>query len=210
MASFPTSVKTFAARSAGQTIGSAHVNDLQDEVNAIEDGLINGTAPISIASLTVAGGSTFTGSAVFSSRVRFSGQERCLLRRTTALELANNTFTAVPWDTEDADVGALHAANSTAVVIPSGSSGTYLITGMVEFNASSVGYRAVRISNAGNEIGGSRVQVAASSAFTCLQTQVVAVLNAADSITLEAAQQAGSTLSIGVNLNPKLTVARLY
>lgn len=42
MASYPSNVKTFATRTANQTIGSAHVNDLQDEVNAIEDGLVNG------------------------------------------------------------------------------------------------------------------------------------------------------------------------
>lgn len=59
MASFPNAVKSFAPRSAGQTIASAIINDLQDEVTAIEDGLINGTAPInssaaSVASLSVA------------------------------------------------------------------------------------------------------------------------------------------------------------
>ena len=62
-ASYPGAVKTFATRSAGQTIASAHVNDLQDEVTAIEDGLLNGTAPLNssattVKSLSVSGGST--------------------------------------------------------------------------------------------------------------------------------------------------------
>jgi hypothetical protein len=57
MASFPVSVKTFATRSAGQTIGSAHVNDLQDEVNAIEDNLVNGLQLV----LTARGFTTSTG-----------------------------------------------------------------------------------------------------------------------------------------------------
>jgi hypothetical protein len=39
-ASYPTAVKTFATRSSGQTIGSAHVNDLQDEVNAMQAALL--------------------------------------------------------------------------------------------------------------------------------------------------------------------------
>jgi hypothetical protein len=39
-ASFPTSVKTFTSRSAGQAIGSAHINDLQDEVAAVETVLL--------------------------------------------------------------------------------------------------------------------------------------------------------------------------
>lgn len=43
-ASYPASVKSFVTRvdGAGNLIMAAHVNDLQDEVNAIEDGLING------------------------------------------------------------------------------------------------------------------------------------------------------------------------
>jgi hypothetical protein len=65
-ASYPTSVKTFATRNPGQTIASAHVNDLQDEVNAIESGLLTGTAPLAssnstVANLSVAGGSTIVG-----------------------------------------------------------------------------------------------------------------------------------------------------
>lgn len=66
MASFPTSVKTFATRTSGQTIDPAHVNDLQDEVNAIEAGYLNATARLNssnstLANLSVTGGSTFAG-----------------------------------------------------------------------------------------------------------------------------------------------------
>lgn len=43
-ASYPTSIKSFASRSNGQTIDASHVGDLQDEVNAIETGLKNGFA----------------------------------------------------------------------------------------------------------------------------------------------------------------------
>lgn len=65
-ASYPGSVKTFTTRSAGQTIEAAHVNDLQDEVNAIEAGLRNGTAPLNssnstVVALSVTGGSTVGG-----------------------------------------------------------------------------------------------------------------------------------------------------
>lgn len=40
MASFPTSAKSFTTRNAGDIIQPAHVNDLQDEVNAIEATLL--------------------------------------------------------------------------------------------------------------------------------------------------------------------------
>ncbi len=39
---YPASVTTFTTKSNGGTIDASHVNDLQTEVNAIEDGLING------------------------------------------------------------------------------------------------------------------------------------------------------------------------
>lgn len=67
MASFPDSVKSFAARSSGQTIDASHVGDLQDEVNAIESGYLNGTARLNssastLASLDVNGNSTLASS----------------------------------------------------------------------------------------------------------------------------------------------------
>ena len=64
MADFPTSVFNPATRSPGQAIASAHVNSLQAEVTAIEDGFRNATAPLNssgstVATLSVLGGSTF-------------------------------------------------------------------------------------------------------------------------------------------------------
>jgi len=41
-ASYPTSVKTFSTKATNDVIQAAHVNDLQDEVTAIETGLLNG------------------------------------------------------------------------------------------------------------------------------------------------------------------------
>jgi hypothetical protein len=43
-ASYPTSVKAFSTRNTGDAINASHVNDLQDEVTAIENALINGIA----------------------------------------------------------------------------------------------------------------------------------------------------------------------
>ena len=43
-ASYPSAIKTFATRSNGQTIDASHVNDLQDEVAALETALLNGLA----------------------------------------------------------------------------------------------------------------------------------------------------------------------
>lgn len=72
MPSFPTSVFAPASRSAGQTIQPAHMNDVQDELNAIEGGYLNGTARLNssgstLASLDVNGNSTLASSVTLGS-----------------------------------------------------------------------------------------------------------------------------------------------
>lgn len=67
MATFPTSAITFPTRSNGQTIDAGHINGLQEEVAAIESGYLDGNARLNssnstLAALSVAGNSTFTGS----------------------------------------------------------------------------------------------------------------------------------------------------
>ena len=42
MASYPTAIKSFTTKATGNTIQAAHINDLQDEVTAIETDLIAG------------------------------------------------------------------------------------------------------------------------------------------------------------------------
>jgi len=53
-ASYPGAVKTFTTKidGAGNIIFAAHVNDLQDEVNAVEAGLINGLAHVVVPDAT--------------------------------------------------------------------------------------------------------------------------------------------------------------
>jgi hypothetical protein len=63
MASYPDAVKSFTTKNQGDVVQSAHVNEIQSEVNAIESGLLNGTAPLTssravVTALTVSGGST--------------------------------------------------------------------------------------------------------------------------------------------------------
>lgn len=63
MANYPNSVPSFTNKSAGQTIASAHINAIQDEVVAIGAGLLQGTAQLNssnstVANLSVGGGST--------------------------------------------------------------------------------------------------------------------------------------------------------
>lgn len=108
MASFPTSVKSFASRSNGGTIDAGHVNDLQDEVNAVEDGYLNGTARLNssgstVTSLSVTGGSTLggtlqvTGRSTFAFRPTMPPPDAVRLEIGAALEVPVMSTTGIPW-----------------------------------------------------------------------------------------------------------------
>ena len=77
MASYPTAVVSFPSRSNGQTIDASHINNLQDEVTAIESGLLTGTAPLtcsnaSVNTLQVSGASTFAGNMTVTGKLQSS------------------------------------------------------------------------------------------------------------------------------------------
>jgi len=77
-AQFPNAVKTFTTKNSGDTLQPADINDLQDEVNAIEDGYLNGKAGLNssnstLANLSVTGKSTFTGTVQVGGNSTFAG-----------------------------------------------------------------------------------------------------------------------------------------
>lgn len=52
-ASFPTAIKSFTTKNSGDKVQAAHVNDLQDEVTALEQDLINGMSRVRLSSSTL-------------------------------------------------------------------------------------------------------------------------------------------------------------
>jgi hypothetical protein len=77
-ANYPNSVPTFTNKSAGQVIGSAHINQLQDEVAAIGAGLLQGTAPLNssnstLANLSVPGNSSLSGNLAVGGNLSLTG-----------------------------------------------------------------------------------------------------------------------------------------
>jgi hypothetical protein len=88
MANYPSADPSFPARSAGQTVGSAHMNAVQDEIVAIGAALRGGlshtltvtTGGVTVSTgntvlgqnLSVAGTSTFTGAVTFAAGVTFA------------------------------------------------------------------------------------------------------------------------------------------
>jgi hypothetical protein len=174
MASFPAAVKTFATRSPGQTIGSAHMNDVQDEINAIEDGYLNGTARLNagnstLANLSVTGGTTLAatlsvgGASTFVGNVTMNGSLTVTGTFTANTAIPNVrvsnsaaqgfssgilSYQGLSWDTETYDANGMHstAANSSRLVCAQ-SSGTYHIGGFANFptNAGSQGQMILRL-----------------------------------------------------------------
>ncbi|HEY6043154.1 MAG TPA: hypothetical protein VIX58_13575, partial [Anaerolineae bacterium] len=149
MASYPTSVKTFTSKTAGQVIQPVDVNDLQDEVNAIEGGLLNGTANLqssnsTVANLSVLGKSTLVGNVQMNGNSTITGtltvggafspanltptgqatadaQPRCKVVKTSTQSIANITWTALTYQAQDFNVGSLHstATNPSRITIQS-------------------------------------------------------------------------------------------
>jgi hypothetical protein len=216
LANYPTADPSFSNKSANQTIASAHINAVQDEIVAIGSAL-RGTLQhdVTIASgksLNVVGTSTFTGGVVCSSNVTLSGQARCVLNKTSTMSIASGSFGNVAWETEVADVGGMHAANSSLITIPTGCSGTYHVVASAQFAASSVGSRAIRVNQSGSEIVGGRVQIAAAPGAnaTVIQTHVVVVADAGATFSVDVYQDSGSTLSLFDALFGHFSVCRMY
>jgi len=196
--SFPSAVKAFATRNAGDTIQPSDVNDLQDEVNAIEAGYLNGTANLNssgstVASLSVSGGSTFAG------LVTGAAQPRCVAFNSGAQSVNSGAATALTFDSEDVNVGNLHstAANSSRVLIPAGSSGFYWIIGQAAFTANSSGTRELDVAINGGAVASVVAFPGVISANLAMQVSWAGKLNGADAVTLLATHTVGAALNVG-------------
>lgn len=112
MASFPTAVFSPASKSNGQTIDPAHVNDLDNEMVAVQSGLLNGTARLNsshstLAALSVSGGSTLadvtvtnlnvTGGSTFASRPVLTPPDAVKVTLESAASSTNNSTLSLNW-----------------------------------------------------------------------------------------------------------------
>jgi hypothetical protein len=211
MASYPGAVKNFTSKNAGDTIQPAHINDLQDEVTALEAGLLNGTANLNssnstLANLSVVGGSTLTGNVHIVGNLQLDGtstgivatQPRVQVFHSTLQSIPDNTWTALTFDSEDTNPNGMHSTSSNPTRLTfAASSGWYLVWGGVVFSANSSGYRGLRVLMNGNQTVGTAAFVGSDTGTGLVVTQLFNATSTATYIELQAFQNTGASLNAG-------------
>jgi len=178
MADFPTTVFAPATRSNGQTIDASHVNNLQAEVTAIEDGYLNATAPLNssgstVATLSVSGGSTFT------SRPVMPPPDAVRMTFDADPEIADNSTTALSWTQQTfATNSSLHSTGTNPERITPQSTGVYMCQAGIAWNTLTSTDYYIRIEDSsGTIIGASRDQGAQGR-----RAQTISALKRFDSV----------------------------
>lgn len=148
MAIYPGAVKTFTAKAdgAGNKINAEHINALQDEVTAIEDGLLNGTAPLNSSRITapalvVSAGSTLqtlqvAGASTFVGPLSLPAADAVRLSLAATQQIASNSTTAVVWTTQDVVTNSsMHSTTTDPTQVKFQSTGVYWCQAIVSWDA---------------------------------------------------------------------------
>lgn len=216
MANFPNSVTSFSAKQdgIGQIIAASHINTIQDEVAAIEDGYLNGTARLNssnstvatlsvtggstLATLSVTGGSTLTGDVVMSGTLTVGGGT--VGGRAPSARVSNSADTEIPsgalqglsWDTEAFDSASMHSGvNSSRIFLTS--SGVWLVGATVQWNTNGTDRRTVLYLNDSTPLAG---QASTSAGFKVQSLSVLhTATSTADYVTVQVIS-AGSTAKV--------------
>lgn len=152
------------------------------------DGIATLVTPLADSVAVLADNETVTGSWTFDGTVQFddtviststftsSGQTRCKVYLDTAVQvIPDSTLTAIAFNNEVYDVGAMHdnAINNNRVVIPAGGAGTYIFQAQVTFAASVTLKREIYIYKNGTAIATARLSTnsAADQSVLSVSTQ---------------------------------------
>lgn len=143
---------------------------------------------------------------------------RCAAFHSTTQNIDDSTWTAIAFDSETFDVGALHStvSNTSRFTVPSGGDGGYLLMAQASFAAASGGYRAVRFLKGlgATDIGGGVTESSPGTAAEAMVTTSLLVeLVAGDVVEAYAFQSSGGSLAIGnaaAYLKNRMQVIQLY
>lgn len=227
MASFPNAVKTFTTKTdgAGNSIFASHVNDLQDEVNAIEDGLRNGTAPLNSSNSTFAhvsaghstlgnlnGGDstlsnlTVTGSLTLASTSRAA----CHVSHSVDQNVNTGTVTGLNFNTIRFDTQNMHSTSVNSSRITLKVPGIYVIGANVQWlNSSGGSVRELQlVVNDATLIADNEVSAVFATPIQHVTT-TYQTTSTSDYVTVRVNQDSGSTMSIhaAAQYSPEFWVA---
>lgn len=192
MASFPTSPHTFTGFSNGALSDAAQVTDIYAEVEAIEAGIINGTARVQSSNLSVLGTSTFA------SRPMEPPPAAARVVLASTVSVGDGVSTVVTWATGEYLTNSSLFSTPSSVITPQ-STGIWQATAQVAFSPNSTGDRAVSIlDSSGGTFG--RMQAHASShsgSPTILNVSATKRFDAlGGSVKVQVYQASASTLSV--------------
>ena len=141
-------------------------------------------SPYKVKWAAAAGGSTAKGVSVWNS--------------STITGIANATWTAVTFNSEEFDTDAFHSTstNTSRLTIPAGLGGTYSVKAQVSFGLSATGFRQVRIYKNGTLYKASGEFIPSSSIYVAPTMSTDMTLVAGDYIELYVYQSSGISQSI--------------
>lgn len=240
-ASYPSAAKTFTTKSNGDTIDASDPNSIQDEVTAVESGLINGIAHVlkpdtdvartlgtdsfrwllpsgTVTAPGIAMRATDTGiysSATASLEVATGGvkafgidstqfidsptQPRAVVFNSATQAIADSTTTAITFDSETTDVGALHSTsvNTSRLTVPTGGDGFYLVTAYIYFASNATGVRTLLLNKSSTTVQSVSGPGNTAANPTSVHISWMGTLAAAEYVELFASQTSGGSLNIG-------------
>lgn len=198
MPSFPASVKSFTTKldGAGNPINAAHVNDIQDEVNAIEAGYLNATARLNssastLAALSVTGGSTLAGTfqssnstvntlsvssqSTFAYRPTMPLPDAVLVYLTSTQTQGSSAASTITGWVDEAILtnSSMHSTATNPDRLTPQSTGLYRIDAQVSFLANSSGDRSVLIQDSSATQLSKTLRMASSNNPAQLQTGAI-------------------------------------
>jgi hypothetical protein len=233
-ASYPSSTKSFTTHSAAQTIASADINAIQDEVVALENGLRTGVAhdlipdadnTRDLGSAAKQWNDAFLGGRLVTPNldvdttgfVNSATQPRCSAFHSATQSTTTSTWTSLNLDSEDFDIGTMHdtVTNNTRVTVPTGGDGLYWVIGSSLFAANATASRHLRLfKNGATVIKQQTYANAGGSDAVVISVAAIVVLSATDYVEVQAFQASGGNLNVGASGAPeqasRLQIVKLW
>jgi hypothetical protein len=124
---------------------------------------------------------------------------RCRVYNSANISITSGTATALTFDTETYDVGAMHSTsvNTGRITCPTDGAGWYTIGGCVRFAANTTGYREVKIQfNGTTDLAIQRVPNSGATDDSRLSITTDFLMTPGDYVELVVAQNSGGALNV--------------